>query len=105
MSNTILPHSIRRDNPHNVTKDQVELSHIENYPMATREEIMALVRDDRYIDVSDTDAVDEAFTKYMISLGILKINNSASFFDPVRMAWYLEGGSIGSGEPPVFVTP
>lgn len=42
-------HSDRTDNPHAVSKQQVNLGNVENYPVATLEEAQAGVRNDRYV--------------------------------------------------------
>lgn len=67
----IVNHIQRKDNPHNVTKVQVGLDKIENFPLASRQEVIDLSREDRYIDATRTDWVQEAFDNYLETLGLI----------------------------------
>lgn len=71
---SIQSHIQRKDNPHNVTKEQVGLGNVQNYPLATREEVMALERNDRYIDARNNAWVQEAFDAYLKRVGIVDEN-------------------------------
>lgn len=69
---SIVSHSVRTDDPHDLSLDDLGLNNVHNYPMATRSEILALSRNDRYIDVDTADEyIQEAFTAYVDSLGLL----------------------------------
>lgn len=63
-------HIQRRDNPHGLTLAKLGLDNLQPYPLATREEILALVRDDRYIDATASEWIKDAFTQYLIDLGL-----------------------------------
>ncbi len=53
-------HALSTNNPHSVTKAQVGLSNIENYPMATLDEAAAGLRSDRFMSpVATRKAVEE----------------------------------------------
>lgn len=67
----IVDHINRKDNPHNVTKAQVGLNHLQNFPLADRNEVLALSRNDRYIDAARTDWVQEAFDNYLVTKGLV----------------------------------
>lgn len=67
---SIQTHIQRRDNPHNVTLTQINLDQLLPYPLATQAEIMALTRDDRYIDATATQWIRDAFVKYLQDLGL-----------------------------------
>lgn len=55
-------HALSTDNPHSVTKAQVGLSNVENYPMATMAEATAGLRSDRFMSPSTTRQAVEDIT-------------------------------------------
>lgn len=63
-------HIQRRDNPHGHTLESLGLDEILPYPIATRDEVIALSRDDRYVDTTAVDWIKDAFTQYLIDLGL-----------------------------------
>lgn len=71
---SIQEHMSRQDNPHGVTKAQVGLDNVMNYPMASAAEISALAANDRYIRLTDIGLVNEAFTQYMQDIGLMDAN-------------------------------
>lgn len=73
---SIQAHIARTDNPHQVTKEQLGLGNVQNYPVATREEVIALTATDRYIDFNNMSWVSEAFVNYMFELGIIDENGN-----------------------------
>lgn len=56
------------NNPHNVTKTQVGLGNIENYPTATTQEAIDGVANDRYMDATKT---QEAIDARIAALGLI----------------------------------
>ena len=68
---TFSEHTSDTNNPHEVNKDQVGLSYINNYRLATEEEVLALERDDRYIDKEELQLINQAFKKYLKDLGLI----------------------------------
>jgi len=73
---TFVEHVARRDNPHQVTKAQIGLSNIENYPIATEAEVRAMLRSDRYIDAANTAWIQSALLTYMQEKGLLDSNGA-----------------------------
>lgn len=58
-------HESRTDNVHEVTKEQVGLEFVENYPVATDNEAIELNRSDRYMTAKGTgEAIDHKLTDY-----------------------------------------
>lgn len=70
-------HAARRDNPHNVTKEQVGLGNVENYALADKTEVIKMERDDLYIDSTKMSWVQEALLTYMYNLGL--VNGKGEF--------------------------
>ena len=73
---TFLEHVARRDNPHQVTKAQLGLDNIQNYPLATETEVRAMLRTDRYIDAANTAWIQSALLTYMQEKGLLDANGA-----------------------------
>lgn len=73
---SIQDHIARRDNPHGLTKAQVGLSNVFNFRLATREEVIAMERNDLYVDFNNSQWVSEAFRNYMFTLGIIDENGN-----------------------------
>ena len=73
---SISVHIARTDNPHLVTKEQLGLGSVNNYPMASRETVLALTSQTNYVDLDNLAWVSEAFTNYMDSLGLLNPDGS-----------------------------
>jgi hypothetical protein len=73
---TFQEHVARRDNPHQVTKAQLGLNNIQNYPLANATEISAMARTDRYINASDTAAIQAALIVYMKEVGLMDSSNN-----------------------------
>lgn len=64
-------HILRRDNPHQVTKEQVGLGLVQNYPLASQNEITSMTTAERYIDSAHLVHVQTALRNYMTQLGLL----------------------------------
>ena len=73
---SIQEHISRQDNPHGVTKAQVGLGNVMNYPVASATEINALTANDRYIRLTDIELVNSAFTQYMKDIGLMDANGN-----------------------------
>lgn len=71
---SIQTHIARVDNPHRVTKEQLDLGNVENFSLASRQEVIDLARTDRYIDFENIDWVNEAFIQYMKDIGVMDEN-------------------------------
>lgn len=67
----ITDHINNHNNPHGVTKAQVGLGDVQNFPLASKAEVVDLSRNDRYIDAKRTDWVQEAFDQYLVTLGLV----------------------------------
>lgn len=71
---TIQQHIQDFNNPHQTTKAHVGLPDIQNYALATQAEVIALTRDDLYIDVTNMAWVQEAFAQYLFDIGLVDGN-------------------------------
>lgn len=71
---SIQEHIADLSNPHQDSKEKIGLGNIQNFPLATRAEVMALSSNERYIDNNNLGWVGEAFIQYMKDLKILDAN-------------------------------
>ena len=69
------------NNPHNVTKEQLGLSHIENYPIATKEEALAGTLSNRYLT---PERLKDVFNGALQSHGLMSESNQPIVIIKVR---------------------
>lgn len=68
-------HIKRVDDPHDTRLEHIGLDKLRNYDIATRNEVIAMVRNDRYIDLeTSTSYINDAFLKYVTDLGLVDSN-------------------------------
>jgi len=95
-------HIASKTNPHNLTREQIGLGNIYDLPLASRDDIIGLERDDVYIDSLDTEFVTDAFAYYLYRLGLIAhpdviksppkdILGNASFFKDLAGNFILKG--------------
>ena len=59
------------NNPHGLTKQKIGLGNVQNFPMATQDEVISMSRTDVYIEAYNKEWIGQAFNKYIVDLGIL----------------------------------
>ena len=74
MPTTLQQHIADKNNPHQVTKEQAGLGEIENFPLATKAEVIALEAEDRYVDINNIEWINEAFIEYLKRIGLADDN-------------------------------
>lgn len=80
---TLQAHIDNQDNPHGLTLSQLGFTNLRTWPLATPEEIIAMERDDCYIDILHaSDNVRTAFNDYVYTLGLADENGN--IFPPAR---------------------
>ena len=71
---TFQEHVARRDNPHQVTKAQLGLDQLQDYPIANEAEVRAMLRTDRYINATNTSWIQGALLGYLFEKGLVDAN-------------------------------
>lgn len=90
----MINHIGRKDNPHHLTKGQLELSNVGDLEVATEQDVMELNRDDCYV-TDDPNTVYNAFIEYAARYGltlseseVVRLIGSIQFYDDTRQLWY-----------------
>jgi hypothetical protein len=117
MTTSIEDHIADTNNPHQVTKAQIGLGRVFNYPPASDAEIKALTRNDRYIRQADAATIKVAFNEYLYSIGLtdqqgwLKVapidgSGSAVFIiDPDNQSVTVRGAHPDAYSVDIFIHP
>ncbi|MBE0438326.1 MAG: hypothetical protein IBX57_00970 [Gammaproteobacteria bacterium] len=101
----IVHHINNMQNPHQLSKWHVNLGNIREYPLASRDDILALERDDVYIDITANEFVTDAFAHYLVKVGLVdhtdrvKVPPSDPHGDPT-FALTSEGQVVLEGKHP-----
>lgn len=101
-------HVARTDNPHEVTKEQVGLGNLENFPVADTNTVLSMSSAFHYIPVDGLPAVKTAFINYMKSIGLMdELGNFIRIpVDTLGSVWFIlqDSDFILAGNHPTGTT-